>query len=215
MDCSSVPSEDASRPTGDMADVMAEIRSLATLMKAKVRPLRPRFPYLCKNGACCPFLACGTCWFSHDADAKSPKTINTNDAENEKLQHQLDKKLAAMQSTIDRKMTDFAKYVDTRFSEVDAKLEAMAEAFIKDEADVPSLHEKSLSPNGDAAELSGAQVQAVKFDIMKDLSETFQNGVRLSFEAFGKIIEARMAKIESKIGLAAPVPSAPPLDGNT
>jgi hypothetical protein len=210
-----MPSEDACRPKGDMADVLAEIRSLANLMKAKVRPQRQRFPFFCRNGASCPFLACGTCWFSHDAEAKSTKTSSTNDAENEKLQCQLDKKVAAMQATIDKKMTDLAKYVDKRLSDVDAKLEAMAEAFIKVEADSPTLHEKNLSSNGDVAELSLSQVQAFKLDIVKDLSDTFQDGVRLSFEAFGKIIEARMAKIEAKIGLATPDPSAPPLDGNT
>ena len=156
------------------------------MMKAKAKPQRQRFPHLCENGASCPFLACGTCWFSHDADAKCTKDISTNDTENEKLQHQVDKKIAATQSTMDKKMTGFSKYVEKRLSEVDAKLEALAEAFIKDEADSPTLLENDLRPNSDVELLDVSQVQAIKFDVIKGLSATFQDGVRRSLKHLHK-----------------------------
>ena len=62
-----VPKVDAV-PQGNAAEVLDEIRSLCKTMKSRSSQRRPRFPFHCKNGPLCPFLACHSCWFVHEGD---------------------------------------------------------------------------------------------------------------------------------------------------
>ena len=137
-----MPSQVGSGSFNGADDILVEISSLKKIMSAKTVPRRPRFPFPCRNGHLCPFLACAGCWFVHEGDdvpvmGKDTKTFTSEGkkasqfgkAEHKsQLEALIEKRVAEVQSEVDKKFASFSQHLDRHLASIESKLEALAEA---------------------------------------------------------------------------------------
>ena len=198
-------------------EILLEVRSLKKAMSGKDITRRPRFPFPCKNGRLCPYHACTSCWFIHDDDAspkvgrstkscdldsgKRPQGSNTD--RSSQLEAKFGKTISEVQATMEKKFTDFSSYVDRHIAGIESKLEALAEAVVKNEDELEdSVIEVRVDRRIDEKLSPFMKVAAVD----EKLDEFMRNGVKDVFEAamstFAKHVGARIQTIEDRIGIA-------------
>ena len=193
---------DCSLSKADLHQLVLEMGAFSKIMGGKAMDRRPKFPYKCKNGASCPFQVCGNCWFVHDGDAIS--TVNQQAVKASSMpketQHSSElllNKLTGITTEFEKKLVNLSQSIDLRLAAFESKLEAMADAILKNEVDVQELQEEQVVIRK-PEEISQNSSQ-LKVEIAKELGETFQLGIAKSFEEFGKLMDARFSHIESKI----------------
>jgi len=205
--------EFSSMPDGPSAELVHEMRSLSSLLKAKSER-KPRFPYLCKNGASCPFLACRSCWFVHDGDGVEVKHndanrvgIATNNQKQVSQTQDINMRLTNMRQVLENKLVDLSKSLDHRFAELESRLDALADSVLSNESDMQDILCKrdAVAPSVTPT----LSMEVIKLEVAKDVSTMFQDGLGKSFDAFGKLMENRFSVIEAKLGLTVPEASEP------
>mmetsp|Transcript_37584 Transcript_37584/g.59447 ORF Transcript_37584/g.59447 Transcript_37584/m.59447 type:complete len:207 (-) Transcript_37584:74-694(-) len=185
-------------------DALQELRSLSKVLKA--RQSKQRFPYACKNGPTCKFLACGSCWFQHE-EAIAHGKVETR----EPIRDAIEKKIMAVQSVVEKKINDLSKYVDNRLGLLEAKLESVLEATLKNESDICML--EAENEKLDARESSKKikdelepECELLDERIDTKLNEFMKTTVKTAFEgamtAFAEHVGKRVTTIEAmlKIG---------------
>jgi len=99
-----------------LSDVMQAIQALSKDTAARNKKASQRFPHVCRNGASCKFLACGSCWFQHDELHRDSNAANKpeNNSETDYQKHfqALEAQIANVKATIDKRLDDLSDYVD-------------------------------------------------------------------------------------------------------
>jgi hypothetical protein len=210
MSFSSVPAVPVTEPKGDVANILLEVRSLSEMMKTRVCKQRPRFPFACKNGPSCPFLACGSCWFRHEGDdvdlqstANKPTTVSNN--KDEKQLKALDMKITDFQNHVDSKLASLSSYIDQQLANVFGKLDALAEATFQNETDITELSAISAKAGREAPcvakdlQSSSAFVE-LQAEIAKEIEAKFDSKLQVGLDQMRSLIQALVEALGDKVG---------------
>ena len=132
-------------------EVLQAVQSLTKVVGDKKKSSCRRFPYLCRNGIKCQWLACGSCWFQHEAPKKQGKNIQLpeeSDYKNTNTVQAFETQMAKVQATVEKKMEELSNYVDRRLACLEARvgdiLEEASELSIKPESDVDNKFDKHV-----------------------------------------------------------------------
>jgi len=203
----------------DSNDALHAVQSLTKMLVSQPckssKCSSQRFPYACKHGASCPFLAIGCCWFSHGDVQKSSSSNEDGKLQNSSPKR--DAELAKLTESIEKKLSDLSRYVERCLEEVEAKIEDLAEAVFNQEGDTRKTTAAVESNKGglqklDAEEADKFKSLFAKLDKRMDeqLERYFAICLEKTQEVTGTVVEgamqvssknidARLLKIEARL----------------
>jgi hypothetical protein len=179
-------------PDHTLADVLSELRSMTNFMKTRQPRHKQRFPFACKNGLSCPYLACGCCWFKHDNDNSNSSDVIQQVPSPYAV---LEKRVAHIQSAVENKFGEFSQHVEKRLGFFESKLEALAEATCKIEDDILQLEEQAR-PEASARKSINDGVMAELDNKVDDLKSELES-------IWGAKLESALDGIRSLIAAVA------------
>ena len=175
-------------------------------MKTRHAKQKQRFPFACKNGRLCPYLACNSCWFKHD-DVELVEAIGKKEHPEAALAA-ADKNIAVMKATVDKKMHDFTKHVDERMYCIESKLEALAQCAFRNEEEIQQLEVQVCSnpkahskPNDELMCEIDCKIDQKLQDFLRG---TVQDAFRAAFETFSSQVGDKIQSLEDQLAILMP-----------
>ena len=193
---------DSSLSKADIEELLLEMGSFSKMMRGRTKEKKPKFPYKCKNGSSCPFLACGSCWFVHDDDALPIVSQHNVKVSNMPMkftqpQESLQDKLRVIDD-FEKKFVDLSKSIDHRLAAFELKLDAMADEIFKNEADVQEMQEEKavISKPEELRQNIDERIDE-KLEIF--LKESVKCAFEAAFASFSQTVGEKVVVIEREL----------------
>ena len=176
----------------EILQAIQALTKVVTLRQSKGN--QRRFPFLCRNGASCPWKACGACWFKHqDEDQQQPPQQNEIATFNV---ISMESKVADITKNIDKKLSELSKYVDRCLGEMESKLQTLAETFFKHEDE---LHEMTAASHS-ATDYSQSFKAALKAELEDSWGEKLDSKLDKAKLETNALFEATFTVLVEKTG---------------
>jgi len=180
-----------------LSDVVQELRTLTKFMKTRHAKQKQRFPFACKNGRLCPYLACNSCWFKHD-DVE-PTEVNGKKEHPDAAQAAFDKNVAVMKAAVDKKIQDFTKHMDERMYCIESKLDALAQCVSKNDEEIQQLEIQVCSDTKALSKPTHELMREIDCKMDQKLEDSLKGLVQDAFRAAFEATEDFEARVEGKI----------------
>ena len=186
-------------------DVMQAIQSLTKMVASQPkRCKRQRFPFSCRNGPSCQWMACGACWFSHDCSDKVKKDGEVKGQKLEDIADRITMKLKQLEDKIERRISSLSHHVDRLFGEMAAKLDSLAEATFKNETDIEDVladRQALAATDKLRSELAADLDNQIDMKLVEFLATDVRTSFENAMQAFAVHVDDRVQIIKGKSGL--------------
>ena len=190
-------------PKGCISDVLQALHSLTSEIRLERAPRRPKFPFACRNGPTCAFLACKSCWFVHDGDEVEvmkcmPKghatSVKCNSSEKTtpvsrdvglvQCTAAFEEKLASIQRSMDTRLSKFESKVTCDFDSKIANLVNLEKHLVGLGADMSESWDAKLSATEDLEANFSTKISAIESQLVELQSRPATD--------VGKVIDAKL-----------------------